>query len=169
MCGSNRQGAEVQQLGSVWGCGWGRQIGGRGTGSQAVGYNHGADDVRGVRMDVETQAAITMALDNSIAAVAEEEFQRLSYRLTPNDVAKAIHNALDGLRGLQGCDMPNYDEWVALLYAVWYQPARVNLAFTLARGIPEVVNPIRSNVRASSGGFWCGRVCYAVWLGLRGS
>ena len=97
-------------------------------------------------MDAETQVAITRALDNSIAAVAEEEFQRLSNRLTPNDVAKAIHNALDGLRGLQGRDMPNYDEWVALLYAVWYQPSRVNLAFTLARGIPEVVNPIRSNV-----------------------
>ncbi len=39
--------------------------------------------------------------------------------------------------------MPDYeDEWIALFYAVWYQPAHINLAYTLAHRIPKESNPL---------------------------
>ena len=40
--------------------------------------------------------------------------------------------------------MPSYDEWDALFYAVWYQPAQINLAHKLFRKVPEDRNPLRS-------------------------
>ena len=87
-------------------------------------------------MDPATELAVANALDTSIADVAAKEFSRLSRGLSHQEVAEATVCSLDSLGRLQGgLLMPRYDQWDALFYLTWYQPAQVNLAYTLARTI----------------------------------
>ena len=41
--------------------------------------------------------------------------------------------------------MPDYDEWDAPLYLTWFQPAQINLAYTLIQEILENRNPLHSD------------------------
>ena len=40
--------------------------------------------------------------------------------------------------------MPGYNDWDALFYSTWYQPAQINLAHKLFRTVPEDKNPLLS-------------------------
>ena len=102
-----------------------------------VCYNGVIFSLWGPSVETATQEAITVALDKAIAATAEREFQRLIQDRDPIEIAKKICGALRGLEKLQSGEMPEYDEWVALFYLLWYQPERINLAYTLARRILE--------------------------------
>ena len=94
-------------------------------------------------MDEKTRAAVTNALDVAIAQVAQKEISRLSAGLSPDEIAKNICVALHELESLQQGGMPNYgNEWVAVFYLLWYQPAQINLAYTLAQKVPEDRNPL---------------------------
>lgn len=96
-------------------------------------------------MDESTQKAVTNALDSPIATVADQWFTRISKRLIDKEIATKIHGALVSLRDLRYGKMPQYDEWDALFYILWYQPAHINMAYTLARTIPKDVNPLLSS------------------------
>ena len=98
-------------------------------------------------MDASAQIAVAQALDASIHHVASLEFRRLSAeaddsRTVAKDVCGALRS-LQRLRNFQDNDRkPNYDDpWVALLYLTWYQPAQVNLAYTLSRRVLGSTNP----------------------------
>ncbi len=93
-------------------------------------------------MNSDTIAAVTTALDNAIAKVAEEQFDGLGKEITDQQTAERIVCALRSLAGLQGGIMPEYDEWVSLFYSLWYQPTQINLAYTLVLQIPEDKNPL---------------------------
>lgn len=93
-------------------------------------------------MDAETQRAVAEALDVSIADVARKDLDRLKEGKDSKLVARLIHRSLDSLSKLQQGNMPSYDAWDAPFYAVWYQPAQINLAYTLIRQIPRNVNPV---------------------------
>ena len=84
------------------------------------------------------QALTKLVLDEAIAAVAEQEFNRLR-RITNDDVqlAENINAALDSLAKLQYGVKPEYNEWDALFYLTWYQPRQINLALTILPGLYE--------------------------------
>lgn len=72
------------------------------------------------------------ALDRAIAAVAKEEFARLSGGLSQEAIADKVIHALQDLRKLQDptAEPPDYDDpWVALFYVLWYQPGQTYLAY----------------------------------------
>ena len=97
-------------------------------------------------MDALTQKAVTQALDTAISTVAEEWFEKLSHRMTEQEIAEKVCKTLRSLERLQRGEMPQYDAWDALFYALWYQPSQINLAYTLARNIPESLNPLISGI-----------------------
>ena len=85
-----------------------------------------------VRNALELRLLVGHVLDEAIATVAEEEFNRL--RSTANNdfqVARNVTEALRSLRNLQQGVEPEYNEWDALFYVTWYQPRQVNLALAI--------------------------------------
>ena len=86
-------------------------------------------------MDEGTENAVTNALDAAIADVASKRFEELVRELRSQEVAEKVHTALRSLAGLQSGKMPLYTEWDALFYTAWYQPAHINLAYSLAYNI----------------------------------
>lgn len=64
--------------------------------------------------------------------------------------------------------MPNYrNKWVALLYLLWYQPAQINLAYTLAQRVPEHSNPLLARAPSLSVlDFGCGSLAMQFGLAL---
>ena len=97
-------------------------------------------------MDEQTQGVVTKALDTAIASVAAEWFVKLSSGLTDKEITRRVHNSLRSLEKLQRGEMPQYDAWDALFYALWYQPSQINLAYTIARNIPDRLNPLRNGI-----------------------
>ena len=102
-------------------------------------------------MDEQTQRAVTRALDIAIATVADEWFKKLSSSLSDQEIAEKVSSAFRSLRRLErpdelGRTLPDYDDWDALFYSVWYQPSQINLACTLALAIPDSVNPIKTGL-----------------------
>ena len=95
-------------------------------------------------MNDETKAAVTKALDAAIVRAAEEYFNMLRGGLEQQEIADEIRCALRSLDRLRRGRMPSYDAWDALFYCLWYQPAHINLAYTLARQVPDDKNPLRS-------------------------
>ena len=122
-------------------------------------------------MEAADQAAVAKALDSSIAHVASTEFDRLSTEAGDGQtVAKKIHEALRSLQNLRDFQdknrKPNYDDpWVALLYLTWYQPAQVNLAYTLGRKILEDTRPFLSG-SLQVVDFGCGTLAMLFGLAL---
>lgn len=92
-----------------------------------------------MRNALELRLLVRCVLDESIATVAEEEFNRLCHATNNDfqDVAREVINALKGLRGLQEGVEPDYNEWVALFYLTWYQPHQINLALAILREMYE--------------------------------
>ncbi len=95
-------------------------------------------------MNEETKVAVTKALDSAIVKAAHESLEELVAQLDEQQIANNILRALSALRDLQRGIMPEYDPWVALLYAIWYQPGHINLAYTLTRLIPKDNNPLHN-------------------------
>ena len=77
--------------------------------------------------------AVAEVLDQAIVAVAKKDIRRLCEAKEWNviEIARSIQNALETLRNLQSGVMPDYKEWVALFYLLWYQPKQINLAYSL--------------------------------------
>ncbi len=118
-------------------------------------------------MDNETKAAVTKALDAAIVSVAEDEFNRLSTGLSDQEIADSIRLTLRSLERLQSGQMPDYDDWDALFYSIWYQPGHVNLAYTLAQLIPSENNPLRTgNGSLEVFDFGCGELAMQFGLAL---
>ena len=77
----------------------------------------------------------TNILDHVITTVSEQEFNRLASGLTINEKTENVRDALESLGKLQKGEMSDYhDEWVALFYH-WYQPAHINLAYSMIKSI----------------------------------
>ena len=93
-------------------------------------------------MDDFAKRTVTRALDAAIAEVVEEEFAKLSRELDDDEIAERIGRALGSMRGLSQDRKPEYDEWDALFYSLWFHPGQVNLAYALVRSIPLPNNPL---------------------------
>ena len=91
------------------------------------------------RNTLELRIFVGHLLDEAIATVAEEEFNRLCHAANNDlqEVAREVIKALMGLRGLRDGVEPDYSEWVALLYLTWYQPRQINLALYILQELYE--------------------------------
>ena len=119
-------------------------------------------------MDERTKNSLTDAFDAAIAETATEEFLRLSRGRDAAEVAKKIHGSLDSLyNGLQSGDMPEYDEWDALFYLLWYQPFHINLAYNLASmQLKRYANQIQESGGLEVYDFGCGALAMQFGLAL---
>ncbi len=121
-------------------------------------------------MDAATQRAVAKALDTSIARIATSEFKRLADQSGDSEtVARKIYEALRSLQRLQHFHdedrMPNYDEWDAPLYLTWFQPAQINLAYTLIQEVLEDKNlPLRETLQIVD--FGCGALAMQFGFAL---
>ena len=91
-----------------------------------------------VRNTLELRILVGHVLDEAIASVAEEEFNRL--RRATNDNAQIAANvtaALSSLDKLPKGVEPKYNEWDALFYITWYQPRQINMALKILRRFYE--------------------------------
>ena len=91
-----------------------------------------------VRNTLELRILVGRVLDEAIASVAEEEFNRL--RRATNDNAQIAANvtaALSSLDKLPKGVEPKYNEWDALFYITWYQPRQINMALKILRRFYE--------------------------------
>lgn len=91
-----------------------------------------------LRYELKLPELVSPVLDETIASVAEHEFNRLS-RKAGNDlqVADCIKAALESLGNLQYGVEPEYNEWEALFYVTWYQPYQINLALAVLQEVYE--------------------------------
>lgn len=72
------------------------------------------------------------ALDRAITKVADDQYKRLSNKISRNGLNRRVHQYLNFLSGLQQGNPPNYnDPWIALFYLTWYQPKQIHLAHSL--------------------------------------
>ena len=113
-----------------------------------------------------------VALDSAIASTAMEKYGSL--RLSHSDqveLAKSIQMALEALRDLQIGALPNYrDDWIALLYLLWFQPKQINLAYSLISEtllrVPNINPFLKSGAELNVVDFGCGSLAmqFAVCL-----
>lgn len=78
-----------------------------------------------------TDRYVSTVIAQAITDVASQQYDRLSAGLDPFEIVDEIAAALRQLEGLSRGDMPAYDDWDALCYLTWYQPHRINLAYTM--------------------------------------
>lgn len=78
-----------------------------------------------------TDQHVAKVVGQAITAVASQQYDRLSASLDSVEIVDEITAALRQLNGLRTGDMPTYDDWDALCYLTWYQPHRINLAYTM--------------------------------------
>ncbi len=84
---------------------------------------------------------MTDALDEALCSVARIEFDRLSNGLRDEQTDCKIRGTLESLGNLTMGIQPEYaDEWVALFYSLWYQPAQINLVYTMIKKMIELRN-----------------------------
>ena len=87
--------------------------------------------------------------------------------MSREQIATHICGALRGLQRLEDNIKPNYDEWDAVFYSLWYQPAQINLAYTLSRTLLAEINPIaRSGGAFQVSDFGCGALAMKFGLAL---
>ena len=85
-----------------------------------------------IRDTQELRKLVACLLDDAIATVAEEEFNRLCSATNDDfQVARNVTEAVRSLRNLQQGVEPEYNEWDALFYVTWYQPRQINLALAI--------------------------------------
>lgn len=116
--------------------------------------------------------AVMGALDRAIETVADREFDRL-WKATPlSEIGKRVEGALMSLRRLSQGLMPTYDEWDTLFYCTWYQPAQVNLVYSIAQTMlyqrtPMArAEPAQSVSRLRVVDFGCGALATQLGLAL---
>ncbi len=71
------------------------------------------------------------SIDRAIATVADREMRRLTYGMTKQEIASRLEKAFVSLKSLRRSRLPDYNEWVALLYLLWYQPQQINLSLSI--------------------------------------
>ena len=75
---------------------------------------------------------LTDCLSRSLVDVADEAFRKQSRSLTKDQLAATVTRSLRSLDELKQGRMPDYhNEWVALMYATWYHPGQVSLAWSI--------------------------------------
>ena len=89
------------------------------------------------RIPLSEQTKIKRVLDQAIATVAEQEFNRLRSGLSDAWIAERVKKALESMGELQSGGQPEYSEWDALFYVTWYQPRQINLALTILQELFE--------------------------------
>ncbi len=106
----------------------------------------------------------TNILDRVITTVSEQEFNRLASFLHTDRIKKKGLDALESLGKLQKGEMSDYhDEWVALFYH-WYQPAQINLAYSM---IKSIINSTGiSNEKLHIVDFGCGSLAMQFGVAL---
>ena len=83
-------------------------------------------------MDVTTRRVVADALDAALAGVAWDEMIHIWDDSVATNNGVAVENALFSLASLRRGSIPQYDDrWVALLYASWYQPSHINMAYSM--------------------------------------
>ena len=90
------------------------------------------------RIPLSEQTKIKRVLDQAIATVAEQEFNRLCNNLSEARVAERVKKAIESMGNLRSGDQPEYSEWDALFYVTWYQPRQINVALTILRQLYEI-------------------------------
>lgn len=84
---------------------------------------------------------ILNAVESAVISAAREEWNRLSGNTLDADryvyVVRSVEKSLGAMRDLQAGVMPDYSEWDALLYAAWYQPKQINLAYSVLRALRQ--------------------------------
>ena len=90
--------------------------------------------------NLELRKLVACVIDEAIATVAEEEFNRLC-EITNNValVGENIKAALESLAKLRDGLEPEYNEWDALFYVTWYQPRQINLALSILQELYQDV------------------------------
>ena len=94
-------------------------------------------------MDRQTVMYVTRALDISTTTVLTRQIDQLIEGMDPKGVSQCVLSSLRSLEALQQGKMPEYNSWDAVLYAAWYQPSHINLAYSLIRRVPYEFNPLR--------------------------
>lgn len=89
--------------------------------------------LRGTLVDYEAQRAVARALDVSIADVAQTWLQELNAQFGRGEIAQRTNDSLQALEALRSGEMPQYDDFDALFYGLWYQPSHISLAYTVAK------------------------------------
>ncbi len=82
-------------------------------------------------------------VDQAIANVASEEYERLSKNYTAHDAPDRVGETVISFDSLQRGTMPNYGRWQSLMHLTWYQPHHINLAYTLLTELAETLRDSR--------------------------
>lgn len=114
------------------------------------------------------QKLTTEALDKAITKVVRSEFNRISKNLNAFKTAQKVENALIQLSKLQDGIMPNYDEWVTPFYTSWYQPAQINLAYSMVTAMVKETcdGALTSMGRLNVYDFGCGALAMQFGVAL---
>ena len=121
-------------------------------------------------MDKQTVMYVTRALDIAINNVLRRQIDRLGEGVNSAAIAQSVLSSLRSLEGLQQGKMPNYNAWDAILYAAWYQPSHINMAYSLIRKVPSQFNPLSSGKsELSVEDFGCGQLAMQFGLLLAAS
>ena len=89
-----------------------------------------------LRDNLELTQLVAPILDEAIATVAEQEFDRL--RRAASDDAQVAENAAEAVKSLalmQYGRQPAFNEWDALFYITDYQPGQINFALQVLEGM----------------------------------
>ena len=88
-------------------------------------------------------------------------------RFNRQQIASGICATLRSLDRLSRGDMPDYDDWDAIFYSLWYQPAQINLAYTLARQmLRNYTRQINRSGRLQVVDYGCGALAMQFGLAL---
>jgi hypothetical protein len=114
--------------------------------------------------------ALADALDQAINMVAIREYGRLRAGLSDNHIRDEVERSLASFRDLKEGTIPEYNSWDALLYATWFQPGHVNLAYAVAalalEGAGETVNGFARKLRLQVVDFGCGALAMQFGVAL---
>ena len=106
----------------------------------------------------------TNILDRVITTVSDQEFKRLASGLNIEEKTEKVHYALKSLGKLQNGEMSDYhDKWVALFYH-WYQPAHINLAYSMVKSIINSTDIVNEKLHIVD--FGCGSLAMQFGVAL---
>lgn len=122
--------------------------------------------------DKQFLQGVQIALDCTLAEVGKwymtmfEAFGEGGTRKRKDDTRKRIGCALDELMKLQDArKIPNYDDYfVALFYALWYQPLQINTAFSLISKHQHAESPFEQDLHVIDFGSGAGAMRIGVAL-----
>lgn len=103
------------------------------------------------------------ALDEAIATVTQAKYSRLSEGRNRGEIQDRLDTARKSLELLWKRKQPDYhDEWVAILYAIRYQPRQVNLVHSvLLKSAPRIGGPV--HVVDVGSGAWASMIALAIF------